>query len=119
MEWIPRAENGLTDYYFRIEDYDDWGISFHLLNLIQDRFGSSSIVWFVSDHNAKVKRFFSRFWNISCFGVDAFIKSSAFEFGLFVPPILFLRFERIFHNRSKVVLFPPIKFTLFQTAILS
>ena len=25
MEWIPRAENGLADYYSRIEDYDDWG----------------------------------------------------------------------------------------------
>ena len=58
MEWIPRAENGLAEYYSRTEDYDDWGISFHLWNLIQNRFGTISIDWFASDHNAKVKRYF-------------------------------------------------------------
>ena len=87
MEWIPRSENGLADYYSRIEDYDDWGISFHLLNSIQNRFGTFSIDWFASDHNGRMKRYFSRFWNISCLGVDAFTQSWAFESGLFVPPI--------------------------------
>ena len=67
IEWIPRAENGLADYHSRIEDYDDHcGIYFHLLNLIQKRFGTFSIDLFASDHNAKVKRYFSRFWNRSC-----------------------------------------------------
>ena len=42
---------------------------------------------FASDHYAKVKRYFSRFRNIFCLGVDAFTQSWAFEFGLFVPPI--------------------------------
>ena len=61
MEWIPRAENGLANYYCRIEDYDDLGISFHLLNLIQNRLSTLSIDWFASDHNAKCEAAFLSF----------------------------------------------------------
>ena len=99
----------MADYYSRIEDYDDWGISFHLLNLIQNRFGTFSIDWFASDHNAKVKRYFSRFWNISCLGVDAFTQSWAFEFGLFVPPITLITrlLKKMINDRAIGVLIIP------------
>ena len=87
MEWIPRSENSMADYISRIEDHDDWGISSHVLNMIQCKYGTLSIDWFASDHNAKLARFFSRFWNPFCLGVDAFTETWANEYGLFVPPI--------------------------------
>lgn len=88
MEWIPRSENSLADYYSKIgEDFDDWGLSLSLFDMIQSRFGIFSIDWFASEHNTKVERFFSRYWNTACLGVDAFTVSWAFEHGLFVPPI--------------------------------
>ncbi|MEW8544359.1 MAG: reverse transcriptase domain-containing protein [Candidatus Thiodiazotropha sp.] len=87
MEWIPRSENSIADYFSRIEDHDDWGISVHILHMLQCKFGTLSIDWFASDHNAKLARFFSRFWNPFCLGVDAFTETWTFEFGLFVPPI--------------------------------
>jgi hypothetical protein len=38
MEWLPRTSNERADYLSRIIDYDDSGISFDLLMLIEDRF---------------------------------------------------------------------------------
>ena len=87
MEWIPRSENERADYASKIVDYDDWGISDEIFNLIQEKFGALQTDWFASEYNAKLKRFYSRFWNPSCTGVDAFSENWGNEYGLFVPPI--------------------------------
>ena len=87
MEWIPRSENEKSDYLSRIIDFDDWGISFNILSIIQSRFGNLHVDWFASEHNAKLPKFYSRFWNPSCRGVDAFAEFWGDQFGLFVPPI--------------------------------
>lgn len=87
MEWIPRKENEKSDYLSRILDFDDWGISFVLLDMIQQRFGQLQVDWFASNYNAKLPKFYSRFWNPSSSGVDAFVEFWGNEFGLFVPPI--------------------------------
>ena len=71
----------------RIVDNDDWGISVELFQLLQNRFGQLQIDWFASEHNAKLPRFYSRFWNPSSTGIDAFTESWHHDFGLFVPPI--------------------------------
>lgn len=87
MEWIPRSENEKSDYLSRIVDYDDWGISFAILGMIQNRFGALEIDWFASNYNKKLPIFYSRFWNPSCAGIDAFAEFWGNHFGLFVPPI--------------------------------
>ena len=87
MEWIPRTENEKADYLSKIVDFDDWGISFAILVLLQRRFGQFQVDWFASDYNAKLPKFYSRFWNPSCFGIDAFAESWGGQYGLFVPPI--------------------------------
>jgi len=89
VEWIPRSGNDKADYLSRIVDQDDWGISFELLNLISSRFGKFDVDWFASEDNAKVSVFYSRFWNPSSAGIDAFTENWActYSYGLFVPPI--------------------------------
>jgi hypothetical protein len=87
MEWIPRSFNERADYLSKVVDYDDWGISNKLLFMIKNRFGHLSVDWFASEHNAKLVKFYSRFWSPSSSGVDAFTENWGFEFGLFVPPI--------------------------------
>ena len=72
VEWIPRSENQFADYFSKTEDHDDWGVYFDILSMVQSRFGNLSTDWFASDHNAKLPRFFSRFWNSFCIGIDAF-----------------------------------------------
>ena len=56
------------------------------MSIIQSRFGNLHVDWFASEHNAKLP-FYSRFWNLSCRGVDAFAEFWGDQFGLFVPPI--------------------------------
>lgn len=53
MEWIPRSEN--EDYFSRILDYDDWGISFSILDLIQFMLQDD---WFASNYNSKLPKFY-------------------------------------------------------------
>ena len=72
MEWIPRSENEKSDNPLRILDYDDWGISFANLDMIQNRFEALQVDWFASNYNKKFPIFYSRFWNPSCAGVDPF-----------------------------------------------
>ena len=71
----------------RIIDFEDWGISFDILSLIQSRFGKLHVDWFASDHNAKLVNFYSRFWNPACSGVGLFAEFLGDQIGLFVPPI--------------------------------
>ena len=90
MEWSPRSLNDRADYLSRIVDKDDWGLSLETFFQLQNTFGQIDIDWFASKHNAKVARFYSRFWNSSCLGVDAFTVSWSKDFGLFVPPVYLL-----------------------------
>lgn len=43
--------------------------------------------WFASEHNKKVDRFYSRYWNPFCEGIDAFTADWGVCTGWFVPPI--------------------------------
>lgn len=88
VEWIPRDKNEKADYLSRIVEKDDWGISFELLNLIQDKWGTLEIDYFASKHNAKLPVFFSRFWCENTAGIDAFTYNWGGHFGLFVPPVI-------------------------------
>ena len=87
IEWICRDSNTKADMISNFIDIDDWGISFELLYLLQDRWGKLEVDWFASSYNAKLPVFFSRFWNEGSTGVDAYTEKWGEAFGLFVPPV--------------------------------
>ncbi|XP_052804489.1 uncharacterized protein LOC128234345 [Mya arenaria] len=90
MEWIPRSENDKGDYLSKIVDYDDWGVSQAIVDMVQNKWGNLEVDWFASDFNAKLPCFYTRFWNKGSSGIDAFTENWSGKFGLFVPPICIL-----------------------------
>ena len=79
-----------ADYLSKVIDYNDWGLSGELFNLLDQRWGPFEVDWFASEHNAKTVKFYSRFWCPSCAGVDAFTENWGHCNGYFVPPINFI-----------------------------
>ncbi len=69
---------------------DDWMISEKFFRLISDMWGPFSVDCFASYSNAKVSRFFSRFWNPNTAGVDALAQDWSKENCLLVPPVLLI-----------------------------
>ena len=63
MVWIPKTENDKADFLSRILDHYDWGISEFIFQFVEALWGPHEVDWFASDHNFKLKVFFSRFWN--------------------------------------------------------
>ena len=59
-----------ADYLSRVIEKDDWGISFEILSMIQNRWGNLDVDYFASEHNAKLAFFYSRFWCYKSSGVD-------------------------------------------------
>jgi hypothetical protein len=110
MEWITRFLNEKADYLSKIIDQDDWGISAEVFSLIESRFGKLSIDWFASEHNAKLPRFYSKFWNPSSLGVDAFTVNWTNEFGLFVPPFYLIHrvLNKMCLDQAKGILVVPV-----------
>jgi hypothetical protein len=90
IEWIPRELNEKADYLSKIVDWDDWGVSKEIVDIVTEKWGQLEIDWFASSYNAKLPRYFSRFWNETCIGVDAFTENWGAYYGFFVPPISIL-----------------------------
>ena len=61
IEWLPRSLNDRADYLSRVIEKDDWGISFEILSMIENRWGSLDVDYFASEHNAKLPLFYSKF----------------------------------------------------------
>ena len=72
LQWIPRTEIERADYISRIIDIDDWQISADCFMSLEESLGVHSVDCFASYYNKKVCKFFSRFWNPGCSGVDFF-----------------------------------------------
>ena len=90
MVWVPRTENEKADYLSRIVDHDDWGISDFIFQFVAALWGPHEVDWFASDHNYKLAVFYSRFWNVSSSGIDAFTVNCNGVNGLFVPPVFLI-----------------------------
>ena len=60
-----------------------------------------------SEHNAKLPEFYSRFWNPSCRGVDAFAEFWGDQFGEFVPHIsvVYRIVKKLITDKACAVLF--------------
>ena len=110
LEWVWRTRIEKADYLSKILEYDDWGISFGLFNGLQNRFGIFEVDWFASEYNAKVSVFYSRFWNPTSSGIDAFTEKWTEKFGIFVPPIsmVYRVLQKMELDRAKGVLVVPL-----------
>ena len=54
-----------------MRDCNDWQITAQLLLTLDRLWGKHTINCFVSHYNKKAERYFSRFWNPDCGGVNA------------------------------------------------
>ena len=61
-EWIPRDENQKADDLSSCGDSDNWYVSNEVFSELNLKWGPHTIDHFASMHNAKLKRFNSRFW---------------------------------------------------------
>ncbi len=87
-EWIPRRDNELADYYSRVIDVDDWGISQCAFDrCIDSCWGPHSVDRFASSYNTKLARINSRFWNPDTEAVDAFTVDWSGENNYLCPPV--------------------------------
>ena len=87
MDWVPRSLNEIADSLSRIIDYDDWAISDILFQRFNAMWGPHTVDRFADEHNKKVKRFNSRYWNPGSEAVDAFTEKWTNENNWLVPPI--------------------------------
>ena len=72
LQWIPRTLNEQADYVSKLNDFDDWEVVPGIFEQIDAQFGPHTLDCFANSKNAKVSRYFSRFWNPGTTGVDAF-----------------------------------------------
>ena len=86
-KWIPREQNKVADYLSCIVDYDDWGLSVAVFQLIEDKWGPHTVDRFPNSTNAKLLRFNSRFLDIGSEAVDAFTVHWGMENNYSSPPV--------------------------------
>lgn len=87
VQWIPRAELERADYISRLIDIDDWQITPSCFKYLESLWGAHTVDCFANFYNRKVERFYSRFWNPGCSGVDFFVQNLHGENCLIVPPV--------------------------------
>ena len=75
VQWIPRTELERADYISRLIDVDDWQITPSCFEDLDKLWGPHSLDCFANYYNKKVPRYFSRFWNPDCTGVDFFVQN--------------------------------------------
>lgn len=87
LEWIPRSENEIADSISREVDRDDWSVSQECFEFFEQAFGPHTVDCFASAENTKLKKFYSRYWEPACAGVDGLCHSWNGENCWCVPPV--------------------------------
>jgi hypothetical protein len=87
IEWIPRSENQQADAISKLIDLDDWQISNEFFLTLDQLWGPHTVDCLATYYNAKLPRFYSRFWNPGVEGVDFFAQNLEKENCLVVPPV--------------------------------
>ena len=87
IQWIPRELNTQADFVSKLRDCNNWQITSDVIQQLDSTWGPHTLDCVASFYNAKIDRFFSRFWNHGCLGVDAFFQQWAGENCLLVPPV--------------------------------
>ena len=57
VEWVPREENQVADFYSKVFDYDDWSVSDRYFNYFNKIWGPFSCDVFADSNNFKVQTF--------------------------------------------------------------
>ena len=72
-------------------------------------FGKFSVDLFADYHNSKVNKFYSKYWQENCSGVDAFAFKWSNEFCWTVPPVCLLAkvINKILIDKAKGILIVP------------
>jgi hypothetical protein len=110
IQWIPRTQNAQADYISKLIDFDDWELTQATFQQLEVRFGPHTLDCFASYRTAKVKKFFSRYWNPGTAGVDAFYQDWSNENCLVVPPVPIAArvLNFMYHNKWKGTLVVPL-----------
>ena len=87
VEWVPRDQNSLADWYSKIFDFDDWSVSNTHFVYFNKRWGPFDCDLFADYNNNKVKVFYSRYWCPGTSGVDAFSFDWSIHNSWIVPPV--------------------------------
>ena len=69
MVWIPGSENDKADFLSYIVENDVWSIPEYIYQIIEFNWGPHEVDWFASDHNFKLKVFYSRYCNMYSTGI--------------------------------------------------
>lgn len=109
IQWLPRTELERADYISRLIDVDDWQLSNTCFECLEEMWGPHSIDCFANFYNKKLSRFYSRFWNPGCEGVDFFVQKVHGENCLVVPPVDMIgkALNYLFVNRAQCTLVVP------------
>lgn len=84
---IPRAEVDRADFISRLIDVDDWKITPSCFAELERLWGKHFVDCFANYYDKKINRYFSRFWNPACSGVDFFVQNLPGETCLVMPPV--------------------------------
>lgn len=72
MKWIPRELNAVADYYSKMCDVDNWGVSEDVFEFLDQMWGPHTIDRFANHYDHKIIRFNSLVWVPGTEKVDAF-----------------------------------------------
>jgi hypothetical protein len=84
---IPRKDNAVADFYSRILDVDDLGVSYAFFTFLNSMCGPFTINIFANYKNRKTMHFNSKFWNPDSEAVDTFTTDWSGENNWLVPPL--------------------------------
>jgi hypothetical protein len=86
VDWVPRTMNEAADELSKTPDLDDWSVQDRIFNMLNKLSGPFTIDCFASNLTHKLPKFFSKYWCLGTYGIDAFAYSWAGEFAWLVPP---------------------------------
>lgn len=104
-----RFEYIVADGYSKVFDFDDWAVSPLTFKVMNRKWGPFTIDLFTSMNNFRVSKFYSKFWNPQCLGVDAFSFSWSNENCWIMPPIYLVNrvIKQLRYQRATGVLVVP------------
>ena len=87
VKWIPREYISFADRLSKQLDYDDWETTPSFFRYLNEIWGPFTVDRFADEKNAKIARFYSRFFCPKSEGVNAFQSSWSSENNYLVPPV--------------------------------
>ena len=87
VKWNPRTLLADVDALSRNVDYDDWEVQLPFFDFLNERWGPFTTDWFADHSNAKLKRFYSKYYCPETSGVNPFFIFLEGRKQLLDPPV--------------------------------